>query len=214
MGGSSTTYSSVCGELANYGFVVWAVEHRDGSGARAFINHSSEGKGSREEQETTGNVNHWDGELKHGWYAVNFIFPKQDSYDARPSNGQGIDKTLRSAQIDMHIAEAEEAYDIVKAIVQGNGASIAEQNLLNVDGSGSSSYVTVGADWESGTGKVNLMQVTMVGHSFGAATMVEILRYSDRFQWVRQGVMHDLCGLSLKRQIRCLGIVLTCFFLG
>ena len=63
----------------------------------------------------------------------------------------------------MHIAEAEEAYDIVKAIVQGNGASIAEQNLLNVDGSGSSSHVTVGADWESGTGKVNLMQVTMVG---------------------------------------------------
>ena len=58
MGGSRTAYSSVCGEFAGYGFVVCAVEHRNGSGARTFINHSS--KGSREERKTTGNVGHWD----------------------------------------------------------------------------------------------------------------------------------------------------------
>ena len=98
----------------------------------------------------------------------------------------------------MSIAEVEEACEIVKAIVQGNGASIAEQNLRNADRIGSSSCGTDGADWDSWTGKVNLRQVTMFGHSLGAATTVEILRHSDRFQWVGQGIIYDLWGLSLK----------------
>lgn len=40
LGGSRTAYSSLCTEFASYGFVVCAVEHRDGSGPRTFINHS------------------------------------------------------------------------------------------------------------------------------------------------------------------------------
>lgn len=39
LGGSRTAYSSLCTEFASYGFVVCAVEHRDGSGPRTFINH-------------------------------------------------------------------------------------------------------------------------------------------------------------------------------
>lgn len=39
LGGSRTAYSSLCSEFASYGFVVCAVEHRDGSGPRTFINH-------------------------------------------------------------------------------------------------------------------------------------------------------------------------------
>ena len=42
LGGSRAAYCSFCGEFASYGFVVCAVEHRDGSGARTFINHPRE----------------------------------------------------------------------------------------------------------------------------------------------------------------------------
>lgn len=176
MRGSRTAYSSVCGEFASYGFVVCAVEYRDGSGARTFINHPPEGvRGSRKERETTGGVDRRDTELTHGWDVINFIFPKHNPYDTRPSNEQGIDKGLRSAQIDMCIAELEEAYDVVKAIVEGNGATIAEQNLRNADGIGASSRGTDCVDWNCWTGKVNLGQVTMIGLSLGAAATVEIL---------------------------------------
>jgi platelet-activating factor acetylhydrolase len=42
LGGNRTAYSSLCSEFASYGFVVCAVEHRDGSGPRTFVNHSKQ----------------------------------------------------------------------------------------------------------------------------------------------------------------------------
>jgi hypothetical protein len=35
----------------------------------------------------------------------------------------------------------------------------------------------------------------MIGHSFGAATTVEVLRHQDRFQWISQGIMYGVWGL-------------------
>ena len=198
MGGSRTAYSSVCGEFASYGFVVCAVEHRDGSGARTFINHPSEGKGSRKEREANGRVGHWKKEAERRWDVVDFIFPKQNPYDTRPYNEQGVDKELRSAQIEMRLAEIEEAYDIVKAIAAGRGSAIAEQTLRNTEGIGASSRGLYGVEWDSWKGRLNTTQVTMVGHSFGAATTVEILRQANRFQWVGQGIMYDIWGIALN----------------
>jgi len=39
----------------------------------------------------------------------------------------------------------------------------------------------------------------MLGHSFGAATTVEILRHKVRFPWVKQGVIYDIWGAPVKR---------------
>jgi len=89
--------------------------------------------------EGNGNVDHRDEEVKRSWDVVDFIFSKQNPYDTRPSNEQGVDKELREAQIDLRLAEVEEPYEAVKTIAAGKGASIAEQNLRNADGNGSSS---------------------------------------------------------------------------
>ena len=117
--------------------------------------------------------------------------------DTRPSNELGVDRELRSAQLDMRLAEVEEAYEVVKSIVAGHGASVAEQNLRNACGIGSSSRGLDGVDWDSWTGRANLTSVSMIGHSFGAATTVEILRHCDRFQWIGQGIIYDIWGIAL-----------------
>ena len=141
--------------------------------------------------EANGGIDHLEEESAYSWDIVDFIFPKRNLHDTRPDN-EGIDTELRAAQIDMRLAEIQEAFDIVKAINSGNGSVLSQQNLRNADGIGGSSRGLVGVNWECWTGRVRTSQVTMVGHSFGAATTVEVLRHTDRFAWVGLGVSYDI----------------------
>ena len=191
--------SSLCREFASYGFVVCAVKHRDGSGARTSANHPSEGKGARKERETNGHNNQREKEGNHRWDMIDFIFPKRNLSDTStwPSIEKGVDEELRSAQIEMRLAEIEVAYGVVKAIAAGDGSVIAQRNSRNAQGVEAYSRGLDGVEWDSWKGRLNTTQVTMVGHSLGAATTVEILRHADRFQWVGQGILFDIRGIAL-----------------
>jgi platelet-activating factor acetylhydrolase len=70
LGGNRTCYSSMCGEYASYGFVVCAVEHRDGSGPRTFVNHVPEGFGNRDEKENAKGVDHSEEEERKGYHHI------------------------------------------------------------------------------------------------------------------------------------------------
>lgn len=195
LGGSRTTYSCVCGEFASYGFVVCAVEHRDGSGVRTLINHTLEGLCSRQEREAAGSLEHMPGADKHLYDVVDFIFPLPDKKDTTP--GHQVDRELRLAQIEMRLAELEEAYSAMGLICAGEGKSLAEKNLRFKGAIGASSHGLDGIEWASWKDRFHLTQVTMVDHSFGAATTVEVLRHQERFQWISQGIMYDVWGMAL-----------------
>lgn len=111
---------------------------------------------------------------------------------------RGIDAELRTAQIQLRLAEIEEAYNVLCIIRNGEGEAIARSNLRRPGNIGSSSRGLDGVDWQSWMGRFHLEQVTVAGHSLGAATAVEVLRHTDRFQFAGQGIIYDIWGAAIQ----------------
>ncbi|KAH6619553.1 platelet-activating factor acetylhydrolase, isoform II-domain-containing protein [Chaetomium sp. MPI-SDFR-AT-0129] len=253
LGGSRTLYSSICGELASHGLIVVAVEHRDGSGARTYVNTGGHAEDlDSQELDRGGDAEKGDGTEKDGldkkasskptesrrkrhnyrkdraknkgdqykpYYKIDYLFPKDNAQDTSPHNPIGVDKELRGAQIEMRLAEIEEAYHVLDQINRGQGEQVRqanrrcrprgcpgrrqgnhsnnnqqEQKHQNVH-VGASSAGLEGIDWADWTGRMDLASVTMMGHSFGGATTVQALRStSDRLAWITQGVLLDPWG--------------------
>ncbi|OLN81766.1 Platelet-activating factor acetylhydrolase [Colletotrichum chlorophyti] len=203
LGGSRMSYSSICGELASYGFVVVAVEHRDGSGARTYVNLPE----SREVSDSDSTLNHANvkrmssNQLKRGkgderkdqHYCVDYLFPKDNAQDTAPHNARGVDTELRTAQIEMRMAEMEEAYRMLGYINSGKGHEVEAMNLRRKGNVASSSKGLTGIVWDDWKDRMFLENVTVMGHSFGGATTVETLR-RESLGWVGQGIILDAWG--------------------
>jgi platelet-activating factor acetylhydrolase len=202
LGGTRTVYSSLCGEFASYGFVVCAIEHRDGSGPRTFVNHTEKGEASVDgiEEKADGGIRHRKKQKKKKYDRVDYIWPRGNPLDTSPNNEKGIDEELREAQLEMRLAEIEEAYKILTKIATGRGGEVAKANLRRKGFKASSSRGLEGIDWSKWEGVFHLDQVTMLGHSFGAATTVNVLRNPERFDWVKQGVMYDIWGAPIQTE--------------
>ncbi|KAF2162210.1 hypothetical protein M409DRAFT_27217 [Zasmidium cellare ATCC 36951] len=198
LGGTRTMYSSVCGEFASYGFVVCAVEHRDGSGPRTYINHAKSGEGSAEDLEKRGHIDHLKKEHDRGFDIIDYIFPEGNPKDTAPNNDKGVDMELRQAQIDLRMAELEEAYAVMCDLNKGRGKKVAERNLRKKGYKGSSRHGLDGVHWERWKNAIHTDSVTICGHSFGAATAVEMLRHTDRFNYISQGIIYDIWGAGTR----------------
>lgn len=203
LGGNRTVYSSLCGEFASYGHVVCAIEHRDGSGPRSCINRPQHGEVAPcvpEDQRKPLDRAITETPLarkkdKHRY--VDYIFPKDNPRDTAP-NGDGVDEELRSAQMQLRLAELDEAYRIMQLIADGKGEEVAANNLRKKGYIASSSRGLIGVDWNAWKGRFFTDRVTLLGHSFGAATTVQALRTPGRFKWVTQGVIYDIWGAPLS----------------
>ncbi|KAI1768217.1 platelet-activating factor acetylhydrolase, isoform II-domain-containing protein [Hypoxylon sp. FL1150] len=191
LGGSRTCCSTVCGELASNGFVVVAMEHRDGSGARSYVNIPPSGNlAAGLEMDNTN---------PERYYKVDYVFPRDNPLDTSPHNPKGVDIALRHAQIDMRMSEIEEAYCVLQLLNDGQGGLIYRNNLRKSGNAGSSSKGLEGIDWSEWEGKLHLRNVTIMGHSFGGATSVEMARQDDRFPYIGQGILLDAWASATPR---------------
>lgn len=94
----------------------------------------------------------------------------------------------------MRLSEIEEAYDVIRQINDGKGAHIAAQNLRRKNFIGSSSHGLDGVDWSTWKGRIRMKDAVAAGHSFGGATITDMLRHEDRFNWISQGIIYDTWG--------------------
>ncbi|GAB0132809.1 hypothetical protein EsDP_00001235 [Epichloe bromicola] len=208
LGGSRLCYSTISGELASFGFVVVAVEHRDGSGARTLVNLPKDVDAAELESSTaeivSGNEGHdsaaknkkVQGKEQSGvnpYYIMDYILPKDNAQDTSPHNPRGVDSTLRTAQIELRLEEIKEAYHVLTLINDGKGDEVAQLNLRKGGNIGSSSMGLTGISWDSWKGSIFLDKVTAMGHSFGGATTVQLCR-DQSLTWLGQGVILDAWG--------------------
>jgi platelet-activating factor acetylhydrolase len=117
-----------------------------------------------------------------------------------PGNKQAVDSELRGAQIQLRLAEIQEAYHVMTLIHDNQGESVAAANLrLKLPGqNGGSSRGLRGVDWSGWKSRFHLKQVTMMGHSFGGVTTVEVLRHQDQFPYIGQGIIYDIWGQAIQ----------------
>ncbi|KAK3187466.1 hypothetical protein K4F52_003813 [Lecanicillium sp. MT-2017a] len=207
LGGSRLCYSAICGELASFGFIVVAMEHRDGSGARTHVSLPEDIDPSEIESSTAKLYTNDDsgkdvggkkvqGRKKRGvnpYYVVDYILPKDNAQDTSPHNPSGVDQVLRSAQIELRQEEIKEAMYVLDLINKGRGHEVARINLRKKGNIGSSSLGLTGVCWDDWKGSMFLNNVTMMGHSFGGATTVQLCR-DDKLTWLGQGVILDAWG--------------------
>jgi len=122
------------------------------------------------------------------------LTPTDNPYDTSPGSENGVDRELRDAQIDLRMSEIEEARDVLQMIYDGRGQEVARQNLRRKGNKGASSHGIDGVDWARWKEGFYMDNVTAMGHSFGAATCIEMLRHDDRFNWLSQGIILDIWG--------------------
>ncbi|ETN37354.1 uncharacterized protein HMPREF1541_08345 [Cyphellophora europaea CBS 101466] len=187
LGGTRRVYSTLCGEYASHGFVVCALEHRDGSAPRTLVMHKPSLPTSKAQIERV----HTSKATSEGYDVIDFIFPRSDPYDTSP--GHDVDRELRQGQVEMRTAEIQEAYKVLSMLCRGEGAVIEAANLRIREDSEP-------FDWQTFTNRFHLENVTMVGHSFGAATTTHILRGIDSFPYITQGIIYDIWGAPVGQR--------------
>ncbi|KAI0265829.1 platelet-activating factor acetylhydrolase, isoform II-domain-containing protein [Gloeopeniophorella convolvens] len=145
LGGGRTTYSQLCTHLASSGRVVIALEHRDGTGP--ICRPRSQKTGKR--------------------YSQLYISPDQVIWDKKQDvhTFQDSRLTLRAEQLELRRREVHLAYTAFRKLVQtGENGDLQTVDESPLD------WASWGGNWVECDKNVSL-----VGHSFGGATVFSIL---------------------------------------
>jgi len=147
LAGTRHTYTQYCSALASQGYVVLAVEHRDGSAPAVTLPPAPPVNGrttpTKQEQRVLGYI-------------------KKDEI-AWEGGEKGSLERFRTLQLEMRVREVYEAYQSFGRVVQGDSS---EAILEPID-------AALRQQWAGSLrDQVDMSQVQLTGHSFGAGTVV------------------------------------------
>ncbi|XP_068609787.1 platelet-activating factor acetylhydrolase [Brachionichthys hirsutus] len=147
LGAFRTLYSAVCAELASHGFVVASVEHRDeSSSATYYFREKTESEKANTKVPKTSDSSPDD--LVKEWIYY------------RPLRHGESEFPLRNKQVKQR---ADECILALEKLTQINSGTPV-QNVLRTQ-----------FDWTTLKNSMDLCRIAVMGHSFGGATVIEVL---------------------------------------
>ncbi|KAL9049751.1 MAG: hypothetical protein Q9162_007041 [Coniocarpon cinnabarinum] len=162
MASSRTSYSHYCGSLASRGVIVAAIEHLDGSGPASVVNSASGAK-----------------RIVYPIVPSDLRFDvPRDTNEATAGSASGTSATtdagakvsmeaFKEEQLSMRLAEVGATIQILHGLNKGDGSDLQTSNFLNE-----------GTHLATFSNRLDLSNITMAGHSFGATLALRALHPS------------------------------------
>lgn len=153
LAGTRHTYTQYCSALASRGYVVLALEHRDGSAPAVLLPSKPASIGSDESGKS---------EKKKEPKQRVLSYTKKDEIEWQGGEAGTLEK-FRTLQLEMRVREVYEAYHSFSRWVKGDLSGFDIEH---------SEKVKMGEFQSSFENKVDFEKIDLIGHSFGAGTVV------------------------------------------
>ncbi|KAE8213799.1 hypothetical protein CF327_g2721 [Tilletia walkeri] len=205
LGGTRVTYSAYCAALASHGVVVAAIEHRDGTAPATSICSLLDQDGDNQAADGSADASaEGSAERQARYREDSLIWLSMKDLDPDEKVNPEDFLTARKAQLLLRRAEFIEALSVLKRLNDGEGTKLERQCLrthyakktvgatpISKDRDSSNGkrvlqsqkggrIVEVGSETplhlETWKGRLDIENAWALGHSFGAATAIEVMR--------------------------------------
>ncbi|EPQ31668.1 uncharacterized protein PFL1_01001 [Pseudozyma flocculosa PF-1] len=166
LGGTRTTYSTLCIGLAARGNIVAAIEHRDGTAACTTTLHPS-GSADRDGAASRGLWSWFSGGGGSAPTSTAKTYVRPDEVAEKPDP-----MVFRRAQLEHRQAEVAAALQVLRRIDAGDGLAVAHSSTRSPTQPLLDAIATFAH-------RLDLDRPWIAGHSFGAATALEVVRRDD-----------------------------------